>query len=76
DSLGRVDGIFGRMTPEGLCEIEPDSMDRETIRDRLAMLYQRHNEAASSLNPELRKEAEHMLEAIVHCREKYVDSSE
>lgn len=69
-----VGGIFGRMTPEALCGIDPSTMDRGEIRTRLARLYKRHNDAAGSLNPELRTEAEHMLEAIVHCREKYVDA--
>lgn len=68
-----VGGIFGRMTPEGMCEIDPAKMDRDEIRRRLAELYRRHNQAAGSLDGELRKEAELMLDAIVHCREKYVD---
>ncbi len=72
-SAPKVGGIFGRMTPEALCEIEP-TMERDEIRKKLASLYKRHNQAASSLNPELREEAEQMLEAIVHCREKYVDA--
>ncbi|MEC5125365.1 hypothetical protein VSU19_01275 [Verrucomicrobiales bacterium BCK34] len=69
----QVGGIFGNMTPEALCGIDPSQMDKEEIRKQLAMLYKRHNQAASSLNPELRDEAEEMLDAIVHCREKYVD---
>lgn len=68
-----VGGIFGRMTPEALCGIDPARMDAAEIRSALAKLYRRHNDAAGSLNPELREEAEQMLEAIVHCREKYVD---
>ena len=67
----RVGGIFERMSPEGLCGINP-TMDRDEIRSRLATLYKRHNNAAGSLDPELRREAEHMLDAIVHCREKYI----
>lgn len=73
DSSLKVGGIFGRMTPEAICEIDPKKMNRSEIKDRLAMLYQRHNQAASSLNPELQEEAEHMLQAIVVCRQKYVD---
>ena len=69
----QVGGIFGNTTPEARCGIEPTSMDRDEIRTRLAILYKRHNHAASSLDPELRNEAEEMLDAIVHCREKYVD---
>jgi hypothetical protein len=68
-----VGGIFGRMTPEGMCEIDPKKMAPDEIRQRLAILYKRHNHAAGSLDGELRKEAELMLDAIVHCREKYVD---
>lgn len=75
DSSLRVGGIFGRMTPEAMCEIDPKKMKRSEIKDRLAMLYQRHNQAASSLNPELQEEAEHMLQAIVFCRQKYVDQA-
>ncbi|MAS94576.1 MAG: hypothetical protein CMO55_15360 [Verrucomicrobiales bacterium] len=71
----RVGGIFGKMTPEALCEIDPQKMSQEEIRQKLASLYKRHNQAAGSLNPELREEAEQMLDAIVHCREKYVDSA-
>lgn len=70
-----VGGIFGKMTPEALCEIDPETMDRDEIRKKLAALYKRHNQAASSLNPELREEAEQMLDAIVHCREKYVEDA-
>ena len=69
-----VGGIFGRMTPESLCGIDPGAMNRSEIRNELAKLYRRHNDAAASLNPELREEAEQMLQAIVHCREKYVDA--
>ncbi len=68
-----VGGIFERMTPEGMCGIDPATMDREEIRRRLAVLYKRHNHAAGSLDPAMREEAEVMLDAIVHCREKYVD---
>jgi len=68
-----VGGIFGKMTPEGICGIDP-AMDREAIRRHLATLYKRHNDAAGSLDPALRKEAEVMLDAIVACREKYVET--
>ena len=61
------------MSPEGLCEIDPAKMERDEIRTRLAALYKRHNSAAGSLDPDLRREAEHMLDAIVTCREKYID---
>ena len=59
-------------SPESVCGIDPKTMDREQIRKRLAELYRRHNQAASSLNEELRNEAEFMLDAIVTCRNKYV----
>lgn len=61
-------------SPETMCEIDPDSMSMDEIRKHLKKLYKRHNEAAASLNEELRNEAEKMLDAIVECREKYVDS--
>ena len=48
-------------------------MDRDAIRAHLAILYRRHNAAAASLNADLRDEAEQMLDAIVTCREAYVD---
>ena len=70
----KVGGIFGKMTPEAMCEIDPNAMSRDQIKEKLAGLYKRHNQAAGSLNPELRVEAEQMLDAIVHCREKYVDA--
>jgi len=59
---------------EELCEIDPKTMNREEIRAHLKILYKRHNEAAASLNEELRKEAETMLDAIVECRGKYIDN--
>jgi len=71
----RVGGIFAKMTPEAMCEIDPETMDREDIRLQLAKLYKRHNHAAGSLKPELREEAKIMLDAIVHCRRKYVDEA-
>ena len=70
-----VGGIFGRITPEGMCEIDPATMDHIVIRRRLAALYKRHNHAAGSLDGEMRQEAEVMLDAIVQCREKYVDNT-
>jgi hypothetical protein len=42
------------------------------IKDHLALLYRRHNHAASSLDESLRAESEIMLDAIVTCREKYL----
>lgn len=57
---------------EQRCEINPDTMDAEEIRQHLKKLYKRHNEAAASLNKELRIEAENMLDAIVECRTKYI----
>ena len=58
-------------SPELLCGISPE-MSAEAIRERLAKLYQRHNRAASSLDPILREEAEFMLETLASLREKYV----
>lgn len=60
-------------SPEVLCGIDTKKMTREEIRKRLAELFRRHNAAESSLSPELREEAAIMLDAIVVCRQKYVD---
>ncbi|MCF6313022.1 MAG: hypothetical protein L3J39_11275 [Verrucomicrobiales bacterium] len=69
---------FKPVTPlpsaEERCQIDPKSMDKKAIREHLKTLYKRHNEAAASLDPKLRDEAEAMLDAIVECREKYIDS--
>jgi hypothetical protein len=72
ETSGKLPVIKAR-TPETMCGIDPKKMSREEIRARLAELYRRHNQAAGSLNDELRQEAELMLDAIVACREKYVD---
>lgn len=47
-------------------------MTKDELREHLAALYRRHNRAASSLDDQLRREAEIMLEAIVACRERYL----
>jgi hypothetical protein len=57
--------------PEELCGLTP-GMTPEEIRDHLAMLYKRHNRAASSLEADLREEAEIMLDAVVRCRETFL----
>lgn len=57
-------------TPEELCGIT-ENMSKEEISAQLAMLYRRHNRAASSLEASLRDEAEIMLEVIAMMREKY-----
>ncbi len=59
-------------TPEELCELK-DGMTHEELKAHLAKLYRRHNRAASSLNPELREQAERMLDAIVEVRHRYLD---
>jgi hypothetical protein len=61
--------------PEDLCGIVP-GMKAEQIRDHLAMLYRRHNRAAASLDAGLREEAELMLDAIVQCREKFLETKQ
>jgi hypothetical protein len=58
-------------SPEELCGISPE-MTADQIRERLAKLYQRHNRAASSLDPKLREEAEFMLETLASLRERYL----
>jgi hypothetical protein len=55
-------------TPEELCGITAE-MSQEEIRSHLAILYRRYNRSASSLDLELCRESEGMLEAIVHIRE-------
>lgn len=62
-------------SPEAICQIDPKKMTPEEIRKRLAELFRRHNQAEASLNAELREEARVMLDAIVACRQKYVDKS-
>ena len=59
-------------TAEELCGLT-DGMTHEELREHLAKLYRRHNRAASSLNPELRSEAERMLDAIVEVRHTYLE---
>lgn len=61
-------------SPEEMCEIDPETMDRDMIRAHLAVLYRRHNAAAASLDADLRAEAELMLDAIVACREKHIEA--
>ena len=58
-----------KRTPEDLCGVDA-KMNKEQIRDRLKLLYRRHNRAASSLDPKTRAEADSMLNAIVSIREK------
>ncbi|MBL9152225.1 MAG: hypothetical protein JNK37_07065 [Verrucomicrobiales bacterium] len=62
-------------SPEAVCGIDPKKMSPDEIRKRLAELFRRHNAAEASLNPELREEARVMLDAIVICRQKYVDGA-
>lgn len=59
--------------PEHLCGLR-DGMTTDELQEQLSVLYKRHNRAASSLDPKLRKEAEIMLDAIVECRKKYLGS--
>lgn len=60
-------------TPESLCGITP-LMSKEEIGAQLALLYRRHNRAASSLAANLRDEAEIMLDVIAAMKQKYLDS--
>lgn len=57
-------------TPEQLCGLE-EGMTKEQIAAQLAILYRRHNRAASSLEANLREEAEIMLDVIATMRQKY-----
>lgn len=61
--------INSKDTPEALCGVNK-SMPKEEIREKLAVLYRRHNRAASSLDAQLRDEAETMLEAIATVKER------
>ncbi len=61
-------------SPELMCGIKP-GMKKEEIKRHLARLFRRHNRAAPSLDQIRRREAEMMLDAIVICRQKYVDRS-
>lgn len=67
-----IGGAEFNTSPELMCGIRP-GMSRDEIKERLALLFRRHNRMASSLDEERRKEAETMLDAIVVCRQKYVD---
>ncbi len=58
--------------PEALCGITAN-MSKDEISTLLAQLYRRHNRAASSLDGNLREEAEAMLDIIASMREKYLD---
>jgi hypothetical protein len=62
---------FEALSAEELCGIRPE-MDQNQIHDLLAMLFRRHNRAASSLDEQLRVEAEIMLQAIVEIRHRYL----
>ncbi len=56
---------------EALCGITKQMTTAE-IAEKLAILYKRHNRAASSLDPQMREEAEVMLEAIASAKEKFL----
>jgi delta 1-pyrroline-5-carboxylate dehydrogenase len=70
-TLNNASRIPEGRTPDELCEITP-GMDRAAIEARLAMLYRRHNRAASSFDEAMREEAETMLEAIAAVRDKHL----
>ena len=54
--------------PRERCGITPE-MSEEEIRAHLALLYRRYNRCSSSLDQDLRMEAEVMLDAIIEVRE-------
>ena len=64
-------GLDADASPEQLCELR-DGMTKDELRSHLALLYRRHNRAASSLDARLRSEADTMLNAIVECRKRYL----
>lgn len=61
----------GQATAESLCGISP-KMPREEVKAQIKLLYRRYNRAASSLDVNVRAEAERMLDAIVEVREKRI----
>lgn len=63
--------LNAKESPDVLCGINK-SMPKEEIAEKLAVLYRRHNRAASSLDAKMRDEAEIMLEAIASVKEKYL----
>jgi hypothetical protein len=60
----------GKETAESLCGISP-KMPRDQVAAQIKLLYRRYNRAASSLDVNVRAEAERMLDAIVEVREKW-----
>jgi hypothetical protein len=56
---------------ESLCGITP-KMSKEEVSAQIKLLYRRYNRAASSLDVNVRAEAERMLDAIVEVREKRI----
>ena len=60
-----------KASAETLCGVNK-SMAKEEIKEKLAVLYRRHNRAASSLDAKMREEAEVMLEAIAAMKEKFL----
>lgn len=60
----------GREAAELLCGISPN-MPRDQVAAQIKLLYRRYNRAASSLDANVRAEAERMLEAIVEVREQW-----
>lgn len=55
---------------EELCGITP-KMTKDEIKAQLKLLFRRYNRSASSLDANLRGEADQMLDAIVQVREKH-----
>ena len=66
-----AESIDPKSSPEILCGVDK-SMPKEEIHEKLAVLYRRHNRAASSVDAKMREEAEIMLEAIATMKEKYL----
>ena len=62
--------IDAKASPEELCGVNK-SMPKDEVAEKLAVLYRRHNRAASSLDAKMREESEIMLEAIATVKEKY-----
>lgn len=61
----------GQASAESLCGIS-STMPKDQVKAQIKLLYRRYNRAASSLDVNVRAEAERMLDAIVEVREKRI----
>ena len=71
EAVKAAETLDPKASAETLCGVNK-SMAKEEIKEKLAVLYRRHNRAASSLDAKMREEAEIMLEAIAAMKEKFL----